>query len=327
MKRSRLLTVAAPLVLLATLLTGCSSGGGGSATGDVTVDASGNDCAASGSVSNAVKADGGLGDAVTLEAKTPLKTDSLQRTVLIDGDGTAIAAGADANVSFTVFNGKTGETINHIPTQVLKNDEQQLASDKWAYEAVRCGSLGQRVAMVVPAWEAIGGDPAQAGITGMEKDDTFVFVIDFVKPFVEFGDCETVKPYDPAYPQVDLKDGKSEPVITIPECMAAPEGVQVKVLVEGDGPVVEANQKIMTNYLGAEWNGAKKFQANWTDTGIPFDTTPGALIDGFSQAMIGNKIGSTILVSVPAENGYGVGTGAPLADRTLVFVLQMVSAG
>ena len=68
-----------------------------------------------------------------------------------------------------------------------------------------------------------------------------------------------------------------------------------------------------------DWNGAERFDGSWTDTGMAFSTAEGALIDGFRQAMIGQKIGSIILVTLPPELGYNDG-------MTRTFVLQLVSA-
>lgn len=322
-KRTRAMIAALPVALLAAAaLVGCSSSGGGSGQAvdsAISADASGAACAAAGDTSKSVAVEGEFGELLTLTSEPPLaKVKELQRSVLIEGETTPYAAGETANASVTIFNGKTGETINHLAAGPLPNDQEQLQGAAWAYEAVRCAAPGQRVAIAVSAVEAVGGDPAEVGFTDVAEDDPFVFVIDFAEPHDQFADCESLTPRDEKYPEVDLGDGASEPTITIPECMEAPEDLEIEVLVEGSGEVVAADESIMTNYVGVYWNGAERFDGNWSETGTLFSTAAGALIDGFTEAMVGQKIGSTILVTVPSELGYNDG-------NTRTFVLQLVS--
>lgn len=161
----------------------------------------------------------------------------------------------------------------------------------------------------------------------MTKDSSVVVVLDTVKvtgAVDQFESCEKLDPRDDKYPEVDLGDGSSEPKITIPKCMEAPKDLEVKVLKQGDGETVKADENIMTNYVGVEWNGAERFDGNWSKDGIQFSTAKGALIEGFTQAMVGQKIGSTILVTIPPELAYGVNSGNKLQNKTLTFVLQLV---
>jgi peptidylprolyl isomerase len=311
-KRSRaLLTAALPLTLLAVTLTGCSVGGA-----EVTEDAAGVACAAPGDASKSITVEGEFGAALELSSKTPVAATELQRSTLIAGTGDVFAEDQTATASYTIFNGKTGEVVNQQLETDIPNNAEQLTGAEWAYEAVRCGTVGQRAAIVVPVSEALGGaDPAEAGIEGLAADDSFVIVFDFTEAEEQ---CDTLTPRDEKYPEVDLGDGSTEPVITIPECMEAPAELELEVLVEGDGPTVADGDSVMTNYVGVFWNGAERFDGNWTAEGIEFSTAEGALIEGFRQAMIGQKIGSTILVTMPSELGYNDG-------EVRTFVLQLVS--
>lgn len=321
-KRTRaLLAAALPMTLLAATLAGCSAGGGG---GSIATDASGVACVSSGSASDAIKVDGEFGESLTLASDTPVSAGEVQRSVLIEGDGVVFAEGQSTTASYTIFNGKTGEVINSMADAELPNNVDSLTGASWAYEAVRCASVGERTAIVMSVDEALeGGDPAESGVEDLSSDDAFVFVFDFTGAAAV---CDALTPREENYPEVDLGDGSSEPTITIPECMEPPTELEIEVLVEGDGAVVAADQSIMTNYVGVKWNGAERFDGSWDETGIEFSTAEGALIDGFTRAMIGQKIGSTILVTMPPEMAYGeAGAGHPLSGHTLTFVLQLVS--
>jgi hypothetical protein len=299
-KRSRALFTFLPVALTAALLTtGCSTGS----------DAPG-DCVAPGDASNAVTIDGDFGGTISLASETPITVNELQRTVLIEGDGDALADGDVVDATFNIFSGADGELLSSEEAQVVNSEEMLLP---WALDTLACSSIGDRVAAVAPVSEIL--DPAVAEGFSLAQSDSLVLVFDLIA--LEQG-CEAVVPRDENYPEVELGDGSSEPLITIPECMEAPTELEIDVLVEGDGPVVAENQQIMTNYVGVDWDGAERFDGNWSETGIEFSTAPGALIAGFTQAMVGQKVGSTILVTMPPELGYNDG-------MTRTFVLELVS--
>lgn len=108
------------------------------------------------------------------------------------------------------------------------------------------------------------------------------------------------------------------------------EDLQVEVLVEGDGPVVEAGDTIVCNYLGQIWGG--EVFDNSYDRGAPLDFQIGVgmVISGWDDGLVGQRVGSRVLLSVPPHLGYGE-FGVPPAgiggDATLVFVTDIVAAG
>ncbi|GAA2844300.1 peptidylprolyl isomerase [Leucobacter komagatae] len=321
MKLSRLLLPTA--IVGALLLTGCTTG----STTTITKDATGESCAPAGAASKSIKVTGDVGGEIKLTSKTPIEIgDKTERTVLKEGKGEVFAEGQVATANYTIFSGKTGEVVNIAPDMKFPNDPAQFVDAEWAYDAVRCGAVGQRTAIVTSVGKALGDvDPAERGFTDLKKTDAFVFVFDFTEADEVAEPCEKLEPRDEKFPEVDLGDGKSEPTITIPKCMEPPAELEVKVLEEGDGPVVAGDEKIMTNYVGVKWNGGERFDGNWSETGIEFSTAEGALIQGFTQAMVGQKIGSTVLVTIPPELGYGGSAGHELQNDTLTFVLQLVS--
>lgn len=297
----------------AMLLTGCS--GGGSSSNSPTADAAGEDCLAAGEVSKSIKVGGDLGaEDLTLESETPISITDIERSVLIEGEGEVVADGESITASITYFNGNDGTVIGSAPDTSLTLSQVEEELPTWAYEAARCGVPGQRAVIVGTAIDVVGTSPAEAGLENLEDDDAIVTVFDFA-----VDECEgKLTERDEEFPKVDLGDGSAEPTITITPCMEPPTELEIEVLEEGDGPVVEADQQIMTNYVGVDWNGAERFDGNWSETGIEFSTAEGQLIEGFTQAMVGQKVGSTILVTIPPELGYDDG-------MTRTFVLQLVS--
>ena len=126
-------------------------------------------------------------------------------------------------------------------------------------------------------------------------------------------------------PSVEGSKG-TKPVLAFPG-PDAPEGLQVQVLDAGDGRVVEAGDTIVAHYLGQTWDG-DVFDSSY-DRGQPLDFQVGVgmVIRGWDYALVGQRVGSRLLLSIPAELGYG-DRGVPQAGiaggATLVFVTEIL---
>ena len=100
----------------------------------------------------------------------------------------------------------------------------------------------------------------------------------------------------------------------------------VEVLHEGDGQVVEAGDTIHCHYLGQVWDG--NFDNSY-DRGaaLSFQIGVGMVIRGWDEGLIGQRVGSRVLLSIPSEYGYGQ-RGVPQAGirggDTLVFVTDIL---
>lgn len=106
-----------------------------------------------------------------------------------------------------------------------------------------------------------------------------------------------------------------------------PEGLVVEVLESGEGSVVVEGQSITVHYTGWLWDGAK-FDSSW-DRGEPisFGIAYGSLIDGWVDGIVGQSVGSKLLLVVPPESGYGYQAMGPIpAGSTLVFVVDVLAA-
>lgn len=95
----------------------------------------------------------------------------------------------------------------------------------------------------------------------------------------------------------------------------------------GKGPGVKFGDNISVHYLGKLANG-KKFDSSY-DRNQPFDVEVGrtGLIPGFTQALLGMKVGEKRTVTIPPELGYGSrGAGNVIPpNSTIVFDLELVS--
>ena len=117
-----------------------------------------------------------------------------------------------------------------------------------------------------------------------------------------------------------------KPELTFPGT-AAPEGLQVQVLEQGTGDTVQAGDTIVVNYLGQTWGGHVFDNSYDRGDTISFPIGMGVVIGGWDDGLVGQQIGSRVMLSIPPEHGYGP-RGVPQAGikgtDTLVFVVDVV---
>ena len=133
-------------------------------------------------------------------------------------------------------------------------------------------------------------------------------------------------------PAADLPTATGEfgdkPELEFPSDTHLADGA-VTVLSEGDGVVVETGDLLLADYLGQVWGG--EVFDNSYDRGAPaaFPIGVGQVVTGWDAGLVGQKVGSRVLLSLPPDFGYGA-TGNPNAGiegtDTIVFVVDIVGS-
>jgi peptidylprolyl isomerase len=117
-----------------------------------------------------------------------------------------------------------------------------------------------------------------------------------------------------------------KPTLTFPEG-DAPAELEVVVLSPGDGALVEAGDDLEVHYLGQTWGGHVFDNSYDRGSSISFPIGVGAVIGGWDEGLVGQPVGSRVLLSIPSHLGYG-DRGVPQAGirggDTLVFVVDIV---
>lgn len=127
-----------------------------------------------------------------------------------------------------------------------------------------------------------------------------------------------------ALPEVSGAPG-TKPTLTFPDAQPSGE-LEVVVLSRGDGALVEAGQDIEVHYLGQSWQGGVFDNSFDRGSSISFPIGVGAVIAGWDEGLVGQQVGSRVLLSIPSHLGYG-DRGVPQAGikggDTLVFVVDI----
>jgi peptidylprolyl isomerase len=123
-----------------------------------------------------------------------------------------------------------------------------------------------------------------------------------------------------------------KPTLTVP-ATSAPAKLTTDVLAAGTGPAVANGQSVVVNYLGQTWDakdGKPNVFDNSYDRKQPFATPIGkkAVITGWDQALVGQKAGSRLLLTIPPALAYGAkkDESQPLAGHTLLFVIDLLGS-
>lgn len=321
----RRLAPVALLVALALALTACGSSKSSkdassdksstspSASASASTDANGCTSYSSGSTSEGVKVTGDFGKTQTATFKTPLKATGIQRTVVTQGTGEVTKAGQTVDTLVSVYLGKDGKALGSQPVSLTVGDASMI---KAFLAGIDCVPVGSRVVVTSPAKDMYG--PQGNSQLGITADDTLVIVTDVI------GQKKQVVPqaWKTDVPKVTF-DAQGKPTVKLPGTKP-PKQLLLKVLKPGTGDVVKAGDTVTLDYQGTSWNTGKIFDQSYGKQPASFATNQ--VVEGFGAALVGQKVGTRLVVSIPPEYGYGTdksNDSSGLAGQTLVFVIDI----
>jgi hypothetical protein len=246
-----------------------------------------------GDASNTVTATGDVGDSPAIDFPTPLIAEQTQRSVLVEGDGEPAAAGSVVRASYTYFDGSTGAGA----------DESQglfsvSAASKQLGEALECVTVGSRIAVVGPAAEVLDG--VAEGTEG-----TIVAVLDIEAIYLGKANGVNQLPQDGMPTVVTAVDGT--PGISSTYLPAAEEP-RIATIKAGSGATVAEGDVVVFHARSWSWSAGTTNTVtlgsvdSWA-SGVPFALEPTVeAMNGdetLSDAVIGAKVGSQVLVVIP----------------------------
>lgn len=100
----------------------------------------------------------------------------------------------------------------------------------------------------------------------------------------------------------------------------------VRVLVEGDGAEVSSTDSISASYTGWLADGTIFDSTNKKDAGnSPVEFPLTGVIEGWTEGLSGQKVGSVVELTIPADKGYGAqGSGSVIPpNAALRFIVKI----
>lgn len=270
------------------------------------------------------KPDGKLGVKVKIQGDGPKVTDG---SVLVLQFGAKLwRGGTDLGSSY--------DKGQHPVVQVEgENQGQNQMLEGWV-QGLKGQAAGSRVELTVPPALAFGPKGSTDGKVTINGTDTLIFDIDIIgvypSPQADIP-AGTGVLNDPSLPSVATTVGASDPKITIPAGKQPPKEAVYKPVIVGKGPQVKQGQTVVVQYEGLVWRTGQIFDSTFSKSKELFPTQigVGAVVPGWDEGLVGQTVGSRVLLVVPPDKGYGP-QGQPDAGikgtDTMVFAVDILDA-
>ena len=270
---------------------------------------------------------GAPGEQPKLAFSKPFNAKKSLHAVVAPGKGEAVKKGSKILFDYVIVDGRTRKVLESSfgkrPASITLDGAQAPTG---LVKGLVGTTVGTRALIAMAPKEGLA---ARIKDPGVKKQDTLLFVVDVksVRTPLARATGGAVVPAA-GLPAVALA-GNGKPTITVPKS-TAPTQLVVQPLIKGTGPVVTAGQSITVHYTGVIWDSGKQFDSSW-DRGAPTDFTIGTrqVIPGWDEALVGQTVGSQVLVIVPPDKGYGANgnpSGGIKGTDTLVFVVDILDA-
>jgi len=278
---------------------------------------------------------GGLDDVKVSSAKAPkvtvekgFKVTKTETRVLKKGGGEKVASGDSLKISLAGVNGTTGKQFDS--TYATGKPVTFTVSDGMLPGFVK-GLVGQkigsRILVAIPPKEGFGdaGQPSY----NIKKGDTMVFLFDLVAKIPDEVTGPSKKlPSD--LPQLKLDAEKHPAGFTKTKTMDKQKTKEsTDVVIQGKGPVVKSGQTLTVQYVGQVYPTGTVFDESWSKQPTSFQIGGDGLIKCWNDTLIGQKVGSRVVIVCPADKAYGdkppAGSKIGKGD-TLIFAVDLLDA-
>lgn len=266
-----------------------------------------------------VTAKGELGKKPTVSFKTPMTVEDNSYVVLQKGDGAQI---------------EDGDRVCSQGIAISVKDGTELASS-WEKNTPDCSLVLEKGTVSNAYYELLKGRKLNTTIAYGVNDSnssgtSYIMALTYVSKSKDLtkatGDEVTDIPSD--LPKVTrAKNGK--PSINMNGYKGSSKLVS-QALIKGKGKEVTNNNTVKVKYTGWLLDGTQ-FDSSWDkNTTLEADTYSGGnhqVIEGWQQAMVGQTVGSQVLMVIPPNLGYGdTAQGSIPANSTLIFVVDILAA-
>ncbi len=252
--------------------------------------------------------------------------DAVETEDLVEGKGCAIdtevyaaldlvgATADDATVFTNTIEQGRPLTVNNAAQDVLLPSLQEALSGL---------KVGGRRQIAIPAELAYGADGLEAQAIGPDED--LVFIVELVSVSSKIEYCAAA----------ELASGRPGQPLGITMPIEAPKELKVTVREEGTGAEVAADDYVTANYVGFLCSSGQVFENSWelgqkvtfTMPDAEQTATVGPVIEGWTEGVAGQKVGSLLQLDIPSKMAYGTrGQGSIGPDEPLTFLVRIEAA-
>lgn len=235
-----------------------------------------------------------------IEATGPV--DELVVEDIIDGSGETVQAGDFLIVHYVGVAATSGDEFDSSwnrgqPASFGLN--QVIAG--WSQGLVGM-QVGGRRTLTIPAELAYGD-------SGPAPGDSLIFTVDLVAiDLSQRIDMDILS---------EIED-RGEPLIEPAEQV---DELVIKDDIEGSGQTVEPGDRVTVHYVGVGATEGEVFDSSWS-RGQPISFGLNEVIQGWTEGMVGMKVGGRRTLVIPADMAYG--NSGPAPGDTLIFTIDLI---
>lgn len=261
---------------------------------------------------------------------TPLKTTGRELTITQEGTGEPVRAQGFVDFDLSLFLGADGEYLTgsaYEPGNPVRRIVEP-GSDDFFSDVLECARAGSQFVFTTTVDDVFGTIDESPQL---QNASTVVIVVDVHQTYPHKATGTARLPQSGLPTVVQTSEGVHG--VSFPTA-PIPTELRISVLKQGDGPAIAEGDFVTAHFTGLVWNTRQVFSTSF-ERGIPLSlvarditTSPTGegVIPGVAQALIGQAVGSQILVSVPPSLGYPAGTApAGVADgHTVVYIFDIL---
>ena len=265
---------------------------------------------------------------LTLKSK-PFSVTKTESKVITEGKGTQVKPSDVISADYLMVDGANDKQLDSSYGKTPASmDLGQGSLLPGLTKSIVGQKVGSRLLIAMTPADAFG--PQGNAQIGAGAKDTILALLDIKGTTTPLKQATgTAVPPKAGLPTVKITPGKPA-TITVPKT-AAPTTLVAQPLIKGTGPVVTKGQTIKAIYTGVIWATGKEFDssAGRGDGTAQFQIGVGGVIPGWDKSLVGQHVGSRLLLVIPPADGYGAAgqkdAGIKGTD-TLVFVVDILSA-
>ena len=265
----------------------------------------------------------------TVSVEKNFKATETSTKVLKKGTGDKVAEGDAVTLDYVAINGRTGKSFESsfktgTPlVTTLKNGAVLPGFIKGLVGQM----VGSRVLVAIAPKDGFGAANKQLGL---KADDTMVFLFDIVKagkvPEAAKGKTQSLPS---SLPKLTF-DAKKHPekFVKTSKSAATATKMSTSIAIQGTGPVIKAGQSLTIQYVGQIYPAGKVFDESWSKEAATFQIGAGKLIKCWDDSLVGQKVGSRVILVCPPDVAYGKAGQAPdiRGGDTLIFAVDLLAA-
>ena len=280
-----------------------------------------------GPASKLISVSGAFGEAPKVKFPTPLYSVGTQVSLISAGTGPVITTGQPLAIFATVYNARSGKVLQQMQYGDSVGSIMTVQKKSvWAVSAaLECLRVGSRVAVISSANQSHAGETSDEN--GLEANDSLIYVFDLKQAYLTRANGVPQVPRNGSPTVVTTDAGR--PGITMPT-LPSPKKLGIEVLKRGSGNRVKAGGFALVKYTALGWEDKTVFDTSWETNEPAILTLDGkGETTGLVQGILGQRVGSQLILSVPADLATGGSPGSggtPPAGQAVLYVVDILGA-